>query len=423
MALAPGLMANEPGRSIYPRLVIETGPHQLRWTRVENVAAYRFSNEKWSQIPVQIDERNRRGDFVLNEGLPFTKGSDDGYVDDNDDVVFWGPDFGEPFNDDQIPGEVLAASRSLWRLEIKSGSTSFGHILVVSRSDVSDSIKHEAKVKFDPDSGVVETDKYHYQFRKDHAALLGHVALKKDGQYHPLFANSEFLLDLRLPWYLPNFSLTQDNFTSAIESWQIGPLRTIVAVGVKFRGFLSLFNLHLFSELSFSSNGFQIPTKIEFPIDPKSNFKPGTGIAYGISFAEDLNWQLRSNLESLPAKSPEVLFQSAKRASGYPYFYALGKSPYGGVLVRVKVDKKAAEVSLPPYLVGSDIDAKDYKRHWPWIDELNGDVKVFLDISSVAKGSYDFGLDLILEDEASEDVIVSVDALRTHWSGITPSSR
>ena len=28
--------------------------------------------KKWSEIPVQIDERDRNGDYVLEHGLPFT---------------------------------------------------------------------------------------------------------------------------------------------------------------------------------------------------------------------------------------------------------------------------------------------------------------------------------------------------------------
>ncbi len=46
---------------------------------------------------------------------------------------------------------------------------------------------------------------------------------------------------------LPDFD--SDDFTSIIESWRVGPVRSIVAVGVKLNGFLSLFDIKGLSQI------------------------------------------------------------------------------------------------------------------------------------------------------------------------------
>src|SRR5690606_15542028 len=96
------------------------------------------------------------------------------------------------------------------------------------------------QVRFDKTQGVITTDLYRYTFKKEHPALLGEVALRKNGQEYPVFARSDFLMPPSTAWFLPDLTFRSDEFESAIESWQSGPLRTIVAVGVKYTSFLGL---------------------------------------------------------------------------------------------------------------------------------------------------------------------------------------
>jgi hypothetical protein len=122
------------------------------------------------------------------------------------------------------------------------------------------------------------------------------------GKWEKAFTESNFRMPLVLPWWAPDVTLKDAHFMSEIESWRTGPVRTIIAVGVKFRSFLSVLNLHLFSELVFWKNRFDIPTVIEFVFDPSSYLQRGSGLFYSLKLP--LDWNLSTNLAKLTPSAP-----------------------------------------------------------------------------------------------------------------------
>ena len=379
------------------------GAEELIGVEIRNLDLFAKRGKAWSKIPHQVDEKNEHGDYVLSDGLPYTKNTDDGIFDANDELVFWGEHVGESFTRDEIPAATLADARQVSVLRICRHDNRIGDLLVVWNEHPKNYLGQSSGAWFDRRSGVVTSDLYEYKFHAEHPALLGDVVLLSGGEKFPIFAKSQFLMPLETAWYLPDLWFRDEDFTSRIESWQVGPVRTIVAVGVKYSAFLGLFKLHLFSELVFYRNRFQIPTVIEFMFEPDGFLNPGSGLAYALTFPEGRPWEIRSNLERLPADDPEKLAARRGDAAKHERFFARGSRPEGSFQVEVVVDPEAAKQVPPPFLIGPrEFDGPAFREHWPWLAEIPGDLGLFLDISMVKKGTYDFGLDLVLSPKAKK---------------------
>ncbi len=385
---------------------VKRGPEELSNLSIKNFSAFRFSAKKpeskiWEEVPVQIDERNEFNEIVLSEGMPFTKHSGTGLVNERSDFILDGKTFGDDFSSSDIPEFIATHALRSWKLSFCNEQINNGYILLVYKHSSTSATPFSPNVHFDQKNNLLETENYKYIFRSDHPALLGQVVIKTKGGELPLFKGSRFKLMLQTPWYLPDFSLADVDFISQIESWQIGPIRSVIAVGVKYKSFLSLFDLHLFSELVFYNQSFSVPTVIEFPFDGPRFLKAGSGIFYGVDINDYSKWKLNSNIALLPDLSPQEIYEKYPKASSYDLFFAEGNhenQSHISFKALVNVDKKAKGFVPPPFLIHKDMAAStsSYLKNRPWLSQNVNDLSIFIDFSQVKKGSYDFGLDLFL---------------------------
>ncbi len=394
--LAPGAVG-----APYAYPVVVKGPDALIGEVIKNLSAFaRQPDGTFRRIALQVDEVNKNDDYVLAGGIPYTANSDDGILDANDEVVVLGEDLGRDFAVADVPKGLKDDARKLWKASFKRGHQVIGFALV-SGGKTPVAVQPPNQVSFDAKAGQVKTAAYTYMFHKQNPVLLGAVTLA-DGV--PLIKASKFLMPMRTPFFLPDLTFMDTDFRSQVECWQTGPIRSIVAVGVKYSSFLSLVNLHLFSELVFYRQKFEIPTKIEFIFDPSSLLKPGSGLFYSLVFPDERQWEIDSNLAPLPPKPADEVVANGPRATATEVFQARGhQKSEGSFLVQVRVDERARAQVPPPFLIRK-ADFSDPARisHWPWIAQAPGDLGVFLDISQVRKGIYDFGLDLVLSPKADE---------------------
>lgn len=398
--------------------IVRKGDVELIGLRVGRILAYAWTKGEWKKIRVQVDEANVNGDYVLEGGMPFTKDSDDGIFDGNDELALSGTDLGEDFLPSQVPPAYLVGAKRALKIRFCNKERFYGAALIVGLTGYASTLWNPM-VSLDLDRKSVASGSYRYNFRHDNPALLGEVFLRDDNQKETsVFASSDFQLVLKLPWYLPDFTLTNNDFTSMIESWRAGPIRTIVAIGVKFKKFLSVFNFHLFSELVFYEKGFQIPTIIEFPFDAYQYLRPGSGIAYALSFPKGRQWPVETNLADLPMKTPEQVIASGMTANFAEQFYAMARRPEGAVKIMVRVGENARKMVPPPFYVKPDrFGESPWAKYWEWLEDMEGDLGVFLDISRVRAGRYDFGLDLLLSPKADES-FEEYGQLRAEWTQI-----
>jgi len=378
-----------------------------------SVAAYEAwalaANGKWQNIVMQIDEVNPKGEFVMKEGQPYTAYSDDGILDGNDEMVFWGSQLGREFAFNEVPPDILKGAKGAWRLNLCDGDFRLGSVLLVAGRKQQNA-SFTAAARFNPVAQTVESSHYRYWFNQKHPILLGKLVFQRNKEELPLLAESWFQMAMRTPWWVPDIHLTEESFTSSIECWQQGPIRTLVAVGVKFKKLLSLLNVHMFSELVFYEQRFQIPTVLEFPIGAGGLLKFGSGVVYMLRVASP-QWTLDSNLPVLDPRKSQP--EGPANPSDSRYRTSVD-GPWGRLKVLVELAPQDSGQSKPlPFRIDPKILQPPSAFHWDWMREIKGDVGVFVDISKVKKGVYHFNLDLSLEPEADlnlHDVLTSPSA-------------
>ncbi len=383
----------------YP-LVISPNPKTFG-VRVDAFEGWRFFGGTWNRVPLQVDQVNKRGEYVLTGGIPYTAKTDDGLIDANDEIVVSGKNLGNDFTLSSIPASLKRDTQYLWKIQFCE-KKNFGSLLIVARP-IPRSIEEAYTVRWDPERELIETETYRYQFKKENPVLLGEVWLKtRQDVETALFADSAFQLALMTPWWLPNITLSDENFKSSIESWQVGPVRTIVAVGVKMRKMFSLFDFHMFSELVFYEDSFQIPTIMEFPFDSQKYLKLGSGLAYAIHFSPETKWVVESNVVPLPQSGVDALKSPEKEPKASQFLTKIS-SPEANIAMKVSLESPADTPLPAPYWVRKDMFAdKKMIAQWPWLAGFKGDTGVFVDISRVRKGLYNFSLDLFIETKADE---------------------
>jgi len=384
--------------------IVLRGVPELQGADVGRIAAWRFAEGHWARVPLQVDEVNGNGDYVLDQGMPFTANTGDGVFSTRDELSVDGSSLGADFQMPDVPPALTRDIVSSWRVRLCRGGRLLGAILIARTVRALPEVSAVPAVLFDKSLGRVTTSLYRYDFHAQSPVLLGQVFLRKDATEVPALADSMFRMPLVLPWWLPNFTLRNEDFKSMIECWRVGPVRAIVAVGVKFRSFLSLLNLHLFSELVFYRNRFEIPTVIEFIFDPGTYLRRGSGLMYSLRYPPGRAWKVTSNLVDLPAARPADVALRASDSGNEPFF-ASGSSEFGAFRVEVRVDESARRLVPPPFLIrDSDFDRESPKgKFWPWLRDSSGDLGVFLDISGVRKGIYRFGLEMLLSDVPTDD--------------------
>jgi len=408
---------NTPRRAMVRFPIVFRANDALMGAPLSRLEAWKLSGKSWRQVPLQIDEVDQDGSYVLEQGLTFTKYNDDGLLDGNDELSVLGASLGAEFKRKTVPQHVVNRFSRFQRVDFCGTDGAYlGSLLIGQTHELAFVPNYTAL--FSRDSGDVVTSKYHYSFRQDQPMLIGDVKIKTSQGEKDVFSGSSFVMPI-LPrlFFLPSFYFGESDFKSEIESWRSGPVRSIVAVGAKLRKFFSLIDLHLFSELVFYDDYFQIPTKIEFIFDPSKYLERGSGLAYILKYPEGVNWELSSNLEPLPWKGPLMLdpTHSAFERSSDGSFAVKGSSSLGSFIAAVRVDKKALKLAPPPYLASkNDFTSEQARKSWPWLEKYMGSLGVFIEISGVTRGSYDFALDVALSNQA-DDGFTDFHAVAAKW--------
>ncbi len=387
----------------YPYPFAVKGAPAISGAKIATLRAFRFEKRHFIPAKIQIDEVNINGDYVLEDGLPFTAHTGDGIFNFRDEIVFDGTEFGEDFSIKDVSAKISSRAQWMKKLTFKNENSRCPNRLLLVQYPAETSMPHYDKL-FDPLNQKVESPEFLYRFNPKSPILLGEVYLKaEDKNLSQVFTRSNFVMPLvSSRWYFPNLNFEAADFTSAIESWRNGPIRSIVAVGSKYQNFFSIVNLHLFSELIFYRNRFQIPTKIEFIFDTEDYLKLGSGLGYAIEFPKDKVWELETNLTPLPKNS--LAAESAEVNPKKPaHFYAHGQRSEGEFWLSVDVDDRARSMVPPPYIIYKDMFQNPlYQKTLPWLSKNNGDLGFYLDIAGIKKGMYDFRLDLTLSRSNQE---------------------
>lgn len=422
-AHASCIPTNSPRSYRFP--VVLKVPKALIGYEVNHFEAWSFKRGQWGQIAVQVDEINKDNSYVLEEGIPYTKNTGTGVSKAVDEISFKGTQIGETFTPEQITPTLKSRFQAFQRLDVCATDGAYLGSALVGATVVANP-ELSWKPLFNRSTRTVAASAYRYVFGEKRPMLIGDVYLKSGGAEVPVFADSTFFMPMYPSfWLLPGIKFDETDFDSEIECWRSGPVRSIVAVGAKMKKFFSIVNLHLFSELVFYEDFFQIPTQIEMTFDASKYLDYGSGLAYILRYPAGGKWVVASNLDLLPSSPDDLEGKSgkprktAKEHSPEGVFRAWGTRAEGSFLAQVRVDQKAIDQVPPPFLVEERMfDQKPWKSEWRWLRNTQGNLGVYLDISQVKKGLYDFTLDLMLSSK-SGDTFQDFHRLDVSWEKVT----
>jgi hypothetical protein len=347
-------------------------------------SAWMKTGKSWFQVPAQVDERDHNGDYVLEHGLPFTAGGGDGLFNNRDELVL---DFPEEAREAVAISDGVATG---WlkqrgispgnanRVLVTAGARKFELLFV--RDGKSGSLPPAAP--FDPKTKTIDAGGYRYRFNQQNPAAIGQLQIPdaSGNGFTTINEDGGFAVWLTPPWGFPIIKRSNADIEGAVESWRTGPVRAIVAVGGKYTAFWSLVKAHLFSELVFYRNRFQIPSVVDIPFSPGKMLGQGSGFAYG----------LRMEGNAIP-RIEEAGKVSVIHSSG--------------LVLSASVDPELARAGTLPQVwrKGQKPDGARVPGHVAkWFEGTGVTIGFFVDISRMRHGRYDFSLDLESRGKANQ---------------------
>lgn len=336
-------------------------------------------------VPLQFDQRNTEGNYVLPNGLGYTRNSDDGLLDDNDELSFMGTDTG-----DQAPKtHPDFGSRSVYEIQLTDPTTKkqqyfylvYDPIRALPRS-------HKYYVAFDPKKNRVVTLRYEYIFQADNYLLPKTVRI--GGQN--ILSEAEYLYYFDIP-YFPNVTFRSSDFRALLEEWRVGPIRAILAIGIRYKVFFMEVKTSLFSEISFFLNQVTFPTVVDFPVDGSKVFNPGTGIYYGFNFfgaTYDTNLRLLTKVAEM-----KQINQAGLRMP-----YIKGRQRDTEVFVRLNpdFDKDTQKILEPQVYDRSKNPSKAVLKSRSWLADTKTPLGIYVDLSGAKKRKYTVVCDFFFEN-------------------------
>ncbi len=390
------LIGSEVNQDLYRLPIIIKGkalPDMLGYP-IKHYAAFQFKitsdgKKNFSPIPFQIDEVNRNGNYVLENGIGYTRNTDDGYFDKNDELVIMGTDLGEkvPSKNDLPKGLPIHEVK----VSQPNGEKALYFYMVydpmhkLDRSTVT-------YVKFDKEMHIIRTNQYAYYFKPDNYLLMDKVVFGNK----EVLSGSQYLYFLNFKYF---FAMTfrSKEFGAFLEEWRVGPIRAILAIGVSYKTLFKELKTNLFSEVSFFVNQVTFPTTIEFPFDASTYFHPASGIFYGIHLK---GGTYETNVPHLT--TPEKAKRIKNSFGKYPYI--IGKKDSSTVFVRMYLENDVVETIIEPQLydvkrppAGEVLDSRS------WLGDVKTPLGLFIDLSTAQKREYHLNVDFFFDANRYKD--------------------
>ncbi len=293
--------------------------NKIRATTGYSVAQYRLYRRgiqgEAIPIPFQIDEVNKIGDYVLDQGPKPNPSTGDGIFEGLDELSFMGDDVGEVGPITSWPDNKIPDQHFELRLTAPSDlglGTREGAVYVAVYGAGGPNAIDQKYVIFDMATGEVRTSRYRYMFDRQNYLVVNGVDMVRDPKQKleanverlPLIDSSTFYAKADLKYFV-TVQVNHRSVNSRLEAFKTGPIRTIVRV-IFFYSFLKLnFEVGMYTEVSFFSNSVILPAIIYNPLDGVKNLNKGSGFYYGFAlhdspskFQFDTNMRPYSELQS-----------------------------------------------------------------------------------------------------------------------------
>lgn len=367
-------------------------------------------------IPFQIDEINEHGDFVLDRGKETNEKSGDGIFDLYDELSFMGNDVGPS----RYPQRWENKPDLLYEIKFKNhrdvtapeGSVFLG----IYRAPAKEKASHGRYVIFDKNSGSITTSRYYYEFDKKNYLIFKKVdmfsALREEQPVKqlPVIDTSVFALKADFKYFLTVFA-NHRSIDSKLESYKVGPIRTIIRVNFYYVIFKLNFKVGMYTEVSFFSNSVILPAIIDNPLNCKDSLNSGSGFYYGFALSDSpADYQIESNMDYYPPKSDlQRFFTKSSRPKNEYWTSLIGKDKM--VYVKLNLSREMLEDENIPYLYRKDVRGSALSQVAEGVFDLQNrspiNLGLYFDLTRFDKGEHLMSFQLFFENKRDDGIMNS----------------
>lgn len=388
-------------------------------------------------IPFQIDEVNKIGDYVLNEGPQNNLKTADGIFSELDELSFMGDDVGDigapkKWPDNKVPEILyeLRLSPPMGKEGLKDGAIYIA-IFMQNPPPAVD----QKYVVFDMNNGEVTTSRYKYRFDKKNYLVVNGVDMKgKEGMNAPdvpLIESSTFYAKCDMKYFL-TVQVNHRSVNSRLEAFKSGPIRTIVRVTF-FYNFLKLnFEVGMYTEVSFFSNSVILPAIIYNPLDGIKSLNKGSGFYYGFALTDSpRKYQFDTNMrpyqELMESQSSLLNFLKKDTPVEKDYWASLiGEDRMMYVMLKPS-QSMLQDKNVPFYYVsekdGRELRSRNNNEMKPLLDSPVN-LGLYFDLTRFREGEHFMSFQLFFENKKDYkilDVFKSLDKWRARLTKASPS--
>lgn len=371
-------------------------------------------------IPFQIDELTPEEDFVLDRGEAPIVG--DGIFGFDDELVFMGTDAGLA----QIPTlwPQGLAPQELYQIVIQPPdlTAEVGSVyLALYPTAAAPPLSPHSYVNYGIETGVVETDRYRYQFDPANYLAIHGVEVKSpspNAKSHdnPLVSRSVFYLKADMKYFL-TLEFNQRLLDSRLEAYKVGPVRAIVRVAFYYRVLKINFEVGMFTEISFLPNSVLLPAMLYNPIDGTKSLNRGSVFYYGFAMVpspKDLN--LESNMQPWSegmTSTANMLWRFLPGTRDGPdtprdgVYWALLSDPGRLVYVELAPSKPMLSAGIEPHLYSRNVPISGLKLEDAdealALGESPINLAVAFDLTKFGKGEHEMSFRLFFDNQDSAE--------------------
>ncbi len=260
-------------------------------------------------IPFQIDELNRRKDYIVDEGSWSNKTTANRIFDLHDELSFMGDDIGYDVAPKSWPNAkkpTLVYKLSFTPPQIMKKHSRLGAVFVgIYVNKAPPKLSDKYYVQYDPTRSIVRSSRYIYKFDDKNQLVVKGIEVKdpKTGAENRLVDASSMYLRADLKYFL-TLSANHRTVQSDLEGYRRGPIRSIVRIKFFYRFLKMNFELGMFTEVSFFANSVVLPAVMFNPIDGTQRLKKGSQFYYGFALRENpANYKVDTNMPYVDAAS------------------------------------------------------------------------------------------------------------------------
>ncbi len=306
-------------------------------------------------IPFQIDQKDKYGDYILDQGKHPTAKFSNGIFSNQDELCVMGNDVGMR----QPPTKwSMKKPNILYEVGFKRGGKEGAIYVGVYFTDPPPLAK-ESYVSFDLENAQVTTSRYRYLFNNQNYLVVRGVNIEQPGKKEDqIILSSSVFLKIDMKYFL-TFNVGDSDIESDLDAYKVGPVRAITRVNFDYKILKLKFDLGMYTEVSFFSNAVYLPAIIDNPLDGKKALNGGSYFYYGLALTENpANLNVAANMPAIDNKDAKINDNESRLG----HYWATARAKNYMLYLEFQPSKQMSEDKNIPYMYVENVNSEELKK-------------------------------------------------------------